>query len=478
MTIYVLYDELEASRLAWHDLNDMLVSAGYAFSKERPVLDHQSMDVFRRRVDLVFEVFFSLRPQEENDVTSLVIGSKLVELRGQLQNFKRHVDATISQLKPHWRDGLSIQDGNDNFLWRLMDGTTTVTSVDASQNFLQMHPALNYLVGAIGVFLPLCKANRVADLLDRVSAFGDANREAKLLRKQAQDQAAVVSNTASKVDGQAKEVAEILAQAQTVVASLREVQTKATADASNVATLVEQIKTIGANSEKLEASIGAYNSKFEAFQKELDDRNAEFIKFQADAKDAKAANEKREAEIDRLTKLADSMITGSTTAGLANSMEDTRKRYEDRMIAARSGFRWSIVFLVISAVPLAADLLPGLFGEIFPKVTATAHENWYGVLGKVLLMVPATWLTGFYTKSFADFFHLEREYAHKAALAMSVDGFKRQAPKYEEEITAEVFLEIRNNPAKGSSVEPASHPLYDVLSKVVGKVLDRKKEQS
>lgn len=86
-------------------------------------------------------------------------------------------------------------------------------------------------------------------------------------------------------------------------------------------------------------------------------------------------------------------------------------------------------------------------------------------------MVPATWLTGFYTKSFADFFHLEREYAHKAALAMSVDGFKRQAPKYEEEITAEVFLEIRNNPARGKDVEPASHPLYDVLAKVVGKVL-------
>ena len=476
MTINALYDELEASRLAWHDLNDMLVSAGYAFSKERPALDHQSMDVFRRRVDLVFEVFFSLRPQEENDVTSLVIGSKLVELRGQLQNFKRHVDATINQLKPHWREGLSIQDGNDNFLWRLMDGTTTVTSVDASQNFLQMHPALNYLVGAIGVFLPLCKANGVADLLDRVSAFGDANREAKLLRKQAQDQAAAVSTTASKVDGQAKEVAEILAQAQTVVASLREVQTIATADASNVATLVEQIKTIGANSEKLEASIGAYNSKFEAFQKELDSRNTEFMQFQADTKDAKAANEKREAEIDRLTKLADSMIKGSTTAGLANSMEVTRKRYEDRMNTARSGFRWSILFLVVSALPLAAHLLPGLFGDVFPKVTATAHESWYGVLGKVLLMVPATWLTGFYTKSFADFFHLEREYAHKAALAMSVDGFKRQAPKYEEEITAEVFLEIRNNPAKGSSVEPASHPLYDVLSKVVGKVLDRKKE--
>ncbi|MNR52745.1 hypothetical protein D3C85_1726430 [compost metagenome] len=60
---------------------------------------------------------------------------------------------------------------------------------------------------------------------------------------------------------------------------------------------------------------------------------------------------------------------------------------------------------------------------------------------------------------------------------MSVDGFKRQAPLYEEEITAEVFMEIRTSPAKGQPVEAASHPLYDVLSKAITKVLDRKQEE-
>ena len=476
MTINALYNELDASRLAWGNLNDLLVNGSYDFGRQRPVLDQQSMEVFRRRVDLVFEVLFSLRPQDESDIAHLVIGSKLVELRAHLLNFQRHLDGTLSQLRSPWRDGVTIQDGNDNFLWHLMDGPTNIAAIDVTPNFQQMHPALNYLVGAVGAFLPLCKAKGVADLLERVAAFGIANREAELLRRQAQEQGAFVSATALQVAAHEKEARENVVQAQTVVASLREVQVKAAADASNVATLVEQIKTVGANSDKLEALIGAYTSKFEAFQSELDNRNDEFTQFQADSKVAKDANAKRDAEIDRLTKLADSMISGSTTAGLAKGLEDTRKRYEERMNAARSGFRWSIVFLVVSAVPLAAHLLPGLFGDFFPKVSDTAHESWYGVLGKVLLMVPATWLTGFYTKTFADFFLLEREYAHKAALAMSVDGFKRQAPKYEEEITAEVFLEIRNNPAKGSPVEPASHPLYDVLSKVVGKVLDKKKE--
>ena len=476
MSVNALYDELDASRVAWASLNDLLVQSKYDFGRERPVLDQQSVDVFRRRIDLVFDVLLSLRPIDPKEIAYLVLGARLPDMRAQVQSFLKHTEATLSQLRAQWREGRAIQDGNENFLWQLVEGSAVYANVDVTPNFQQMHPSLNFLVGAVGAILPLCRAESVGDLSTRLEALGNATREAESFRKQAQKQAALAAAAAVQATDSEKVARDTAVQAQTVVTGLREVQVKATADASNVATLVEQIKTVGTNSDKLEALINTYLGKFEAFQKELDARDAEFAQFQEDSKVAKEENGKRETEIDRLTKLADSMISGSTTAGLAKSLEDTRKRYEERMNAARSGFRWSIVFLVVSAVPLAAHLLPGLFGDFFPKVSDTAHESWYGVLGKVLLMVPATWLTGFYTKTFADFFHLEREYAHKAALAMSVDGFKRQAPKYEEEITAEVFLEIRNNPAKGGPVEPASHPLYDVLSKVVGKVLDKKKD--
>ena len=60
-------------------------------------------------------------------------------------------------------------------------------------------------------------------------------------------------------------------------------------------------------------------------------------------------------------------------------------------------------------------------------------------------------ICAFFTKTYAHLFQLEREYAHKAALAGSVHGFKLQAKKYEEEITAEVFMEIRMNPASVTS---------------------------
>jgi len=172
------------------------------------------------------------------------------------------------------------------------------------------------------------------------------------------------------------------------------------------------------------------------------------------------------------------MISGATTAGLSTSLEDTRARYEARMNSAKKGFYIAVAILIVFALPLVAQLVPGLFGSWFPMPNSDHVETPYAVLGKIFLLLPATWLTVFFTKSYAEYFHLEREYAHKAALAKSVDGFKRQAPKYEEEITAEVFMEIRTNPTNRDGPEPASHPLYDVLSKVVSKILgkDNKKE--
>lgn len=328
----------------------------------------------------------------------------------------------------------------------------------------------------LGAVVPLCKANSIIDLSVRSESLGDMVRQVDVLRRQAEKSANIAMSFESKSEKVELGIRELLATTETIVASVRELQLQATTDSSAVSTLVEQIKTIGSAASSLEVSVDSYKSKFDAFQAELDERNAAFLRFEGQTKVAKEKNVAREKDIDRLTSLADAMISGSTTAGLSNSLEKTRERYEERMNKARQGFVVSVIILAITAVPLAAHLLPGLFGGLFPSAPDTAHNTWYGVLGKVLLMVPATWLTGFFTKSFADSFHLEREYAHKAALAMSVDGFKRQAPKYEEEITAEVFLEIRNNPARGASVEPAAHPLYDVLSKAVDRVLKKRTE--
>jgi hypothetical protein len=322
--------------------------------------------------------------------------------------------------------------------------------------------------------LPLCRAESVGDLSFRAAALGDLVRQMDALRNQARQLAEAASASASSTAEHDRAAQASHAQADAAMTKVQVLQQQATTDVGNVTALVEKIKAIGASADALEKQVAGYAASFDAFQKQLDRRNQEFAQFQTDNQTAQTANSKRSEEIDRLTKLADSMISGATTAGLAKSMEDARKRYEERMNKARIGFYVAVVVLIASALPLAAHLLPGLAGSWIPGLDAKAEGSPYAVLGKIVLLLPATWLTAFFTKSYADFFHLEREYAHKAALAMSVDGFKRQAEKYQEEITAEVFMEIRNNPAKGSPATPASHPLYDVLAKVVGKVIERK----
>ncbi len=185
--------------------------------------------------------------------------------------------------------------------------------------------------------------------------------------------------------------------------------------------------------------------------------------------ESRERNESREDEIDRLTAKAESMIQGATTAGLGDSLEKTRELYEKRMRDANNGFLFSVGLLLVCALPLLAQLFPGLFASWLPALqpsqAASASDAFIALVGKLMLLFPATWLTSFYSKSYSEFFHLEREYAHKAALARSVEGFKKQAPKYEEEITTAVFFEIQSNPSKQAAPDAAEHPIAGPLMK-------------
>lgn len=238
----------------------------------------------------------------------------------------------------------------------------------------------------------------------------------------------------------------------------------------------------------LEIQIEAYEASFDAFQKSLDDRVAQHAAFEQNVSDALTKNKNRESEIDRLIKKADSMIQGATTAGLGDSLEQTRLLYQRRMMWTGLFFFVSVLLLAASAIPLVAHILPGLFTTWLPSAPTlqgsiavnagpasgalssvpTPSGNGdalISLLGKIFLLFPATWLTQFFSKAYSEFFHLEREYAHKAALARSVEGFKKQAPKYEEEITTAVFFEVQSNPSKQKAPDAAEHPILGPLMK-------------
>jgi hypothetical protein len=477
MSIDAASIDIEQARSTWKDLRDLLVNGSYDTNASRPSLAGQSIASFSRRSDLIFEGLLALNPSDGEYVQAAVLVSRAAEISRSAKSFSEQASIVSSTLSTHWRDGVALKDMNGNFALQVVqqDGGL-VANVDMSGNFQNMDVALGQLETHLALLLPLCRANAVGDLSARAAALGDLTRDMESLREQVKRIADAASASGSVVDGKEKEAQALVTQAEALVAKITAQQAQATTDTSSVTTLVEKIKTIGASADTLEKMVAGHASSVEAFQSQLNARIAELEKFQADTKTAREENAKRDAEIERLMKQSDAMISGATTAGLAKSMEDTRARYEERMTSARRGFYFAVAFLVVSAVPLVFHLLPGLFGAWASSGPQDRDSSPYAFIGRIFLLLPATWLTAFFAKSYASFFDLEREYAHKAALAMSVDGFKRQAPKYEDEITAEVFLEIRNNPGNGDTTLPASHPLYDVLAKVVGKFLDGKAE--
>ncbi|WP_313953745.1 hypothetical protein [Accumulibacter sp.] len=475
MTIETAFTEIEQSRLAWHGLYDLLVNGQYDVAGPRASIAGQSVQSFAKRVDLVFEGLLALRPSDNNSAQASAVAGKASEIGESAKTFNTHATALANTLRPNSHEGVTFKDANGNFSVQVTqsDGTA-ITNIDLAGNFEPMNAALGQLTTQLALLIPIFRADAVGDLSQRARALGDVLREVDTIRDQVKRIAETAAGSSTTISAKESEIQTSVTQAETHLVQIAAHQQQATTDASSVATLVEKIKTIGSAADTLEKLVAGHTSSVEAFQKQLDGRNAEFEKFQETTKIASEENAEREEEISRLIDVSNAMISGATTAGLAKSMEDTRARYEARMTSARKGFYVAVVLLVISAVPLIFHLLPGLFGTWAAANTQDEDGTLYSFIGRLFLLLPATWLTAFFAKSYASFFDLEREYAHKAALAMSVDGFKRQAPKYEEEITAEVFMEIRKNPGTGDATTPASHPLYDVLAKVVEKVVDRK----
>jgi hypothetical protein len=189
------------------------------------------------------------------------------------------------------------------------------------------------------------------------------------------------------------------------------------------------------------------------------------------------ANKTREQDIDALISKADSMIRGATTAGLSNSLDEARASYEKRLSRTGWCFLASVSVLLICLLPIAGQLVPGPWQEYFKPVAGANSDPWLAILGKIIFLLPATWATAFFSVNYAELFHLSREYAHKAAMAKAVDGFKREAPEYKEEIVAGVFMEIRENPGNRKAPEPAT-PQNPITQRILETLLDAIKAKS
>jgi hypothetical protein len=456
---------IETVKDAWVKIYNRLSTSSLDVDHRYPRLAHSSLRELNRRVMGTLEALGTI-PHLDEVAESFVL-PKLDALNSTTKTMRTALTTLEGQLSSQPDTQISDPNGNLDPAHFSRGGSAVaqhpmgplLDQVNVSANTLWDAYALLRITRNRALPALVARSARLQELYDGHSA---------LLVDATEKHASLVASTVDATKAAAETTANAAAakaQADEAKASAKEAQ----ASAAEALAKLERVREVATQANSLQTQVDGFSGQFDGFQKAMDSRLALLAQFEAEANAARTENAARDAEIERLTKAADAMIQGASTAGLGYTLEQTRKLYASRMFWARVWFGISILFLAASAIPLAAQLLPGLFKEwlpvALPNAGAKGPDELYLLLGKVFLLFPATWLTQFFSKSFSEFFHLEREYAHKAALAQSVEGFKRQAPNYEQEMTAEVFREVTSNPSKQAAPDPAAHPLYDVLAK-------------
>jgi len=460
-----------ASKVAdsWTSIYSALDAGALSMDTPVPRLAGATVNEFDKRLRAVLDLVPAL--SKLDDASQVMFLPRVDAVAKHLKVANQHLTQLLAEMAP--QPGVTYKDPNGNLdtLQRLVNGSVS-SNISAGGMFDQVHAALSSVFDLVGggvkfgrgqsFSLYLAHGEQLRGLLAESRPLA---AELKKLRDDAAEALRAVAEKSDEFDRLAKDAHEALESAQKdrglVAKALDEVQAK-------VATVRETAQAAAS----LQSQVSNYEAEFDGFQKSLDTMLEQHSGFVKEMNESREKNRQREAEIDRLTEKAESMIQGATTAGLGDSLEKTRKLYADRMAGARWGFLASVALLLVCAAPLLAQLFPALFASwglqaATPAPAATTQEAFLGLAGKLVLLFPATWLTSFCSKAYSEYFHLEREYAHKAALARSVEGFKKQAPDHEQLITAAVFWEVQLNPSKQAAPAPAEHPILGPLMKKV-----------
>ena len=238
--------------------------------------------------------------------------------------------------------------------------------------------------------------------------------------------------------------------------------------------------------EQLKAQVDSYKATFDSFQKQLDAREKTFQTGKKEQDDLIEKLNQIESDTKRLTEQAEAMLTGATVAGLAGSFGELRDKISGELKSARWVFYFAIFLLFLSVIPLVAYVVPGLASLLgFDAITSSNLPREAGTLEffgqivvRALLLLPAAWFAKFAATRHAVLFRLKEHYAYKYSVAASVEGFKKQAEPFKDDIAAATFFELTYNPAdrmeSKSHEERPPNPVMDWVMKKIGATYDGK----
>lgn len=222
------------------------------------------------------------------------------------------------------------------------------------------------------------------------------------------------------------------------------------------------VEEVRAQAAALEANVNSYQTSFDAFQRQLEAREKTIATGERRLLEVQAELATEQAKVTALIGQAEQMLGGATTAGLSSAFETKAAQVDTQLQGARFWYYGSIGLLILSvAVALNGLAFIGISIPSLPTFpvgtpTGTIAVQALSALGlRGLVVLPALLLAGFTAHRHSTLFRLREEYSHKYTAAASVQGFKLQAPSFEESIAAAVFAEVIKNPAISMEGRPS-----------------------
>lgn len=126
-----------------------------------------------------------------------------------------------------------------------------------------------------------------------------------------------------------------------------------------------------------------------------------------------------------LFKKIESLLPGATSAGLASAYNTLRKSFDSKINNYTFAFYSALIVLFISGLCMVLDFKLAPFSIGIAKA-----NNWDEMLRMLLtrlpIFIPIIWLAIFSATRRSQYERLQQEYAHKEALALSYEGYKKQ----------------------------------------------------
>ncbi len=419
----------------------------------------------------------------------MVPSNRITNLKQRIDETNQHIETLKSQFQQVIKDGGGIDSFNyDNFHIQTKDGQShnfrsqfknigdiTETLLDA------FYSVLTILRPTRSTYSFQAAANALSSLIESSSEqIHNLHEENKALRQAvaaAVDQVSAAEAQAKK----AKQAAEETHRTRDEGAKDRKTIGEYLADATEKKTAIETAHT---EATSLENEVEEYREKFESFDRQLENRNKEFEQGKEKQANLFTNFENKEQEVESLIESSESMLKGATVAGLASSFSDAQKKLGNQLFWARVSFYVGITFLFVSAIPLMLYVfLPILalflqtrypeLASVAPALDTQGEMSGWQYLGQVLarfiILLPAAWLVSFSAIRHSSLFRLREHYAYKYSMAVSVEGFRKQATGYESEIAALVLEQLAFNPAdkltpsKDIPEGKVPHPLLNIL---------------